>query len=529
MGEWWRSAVVYQVYPRSFQDSNGDGVGDLDGITKRLDHLSEVLGVDAVWLSPFYPSPMADFGYDVADYCDVDPLFGDLGAFDRLVAGCHQRGLRVIVDFVPNHSSDQHPWFVESRSSRSSSKRDWYVWRDGRDGGPPNNWLSVFGGSAWTHDDGTDQWYLHSFLAEQPDLNWRNPELRDAMFDAVRFWLDRGVDGLRIDVAHYVMKDPDLRDNPPSSDEAPTGFKPLGDYDSQQHLHDRAHPDVHDVYRGLRAVLDEYEPERFAVGEIHLFDPEEWASYYGDGDELHMPFNFSLLWAEWDATRFRELVDTYDRVVPPHGWPSHVLGNHDEERLASRFGPRRARAAAVLLTTLRGTPTLYYGDEIGMREVEIAPEDQQDPWGRRVPGLGRDGCRTPMQWDASPHAGFTSCRPWLPVGDDAATRNVEAQLADSGSLLALYRRLLAQRRRRAALHAGDYRALDDVPAGCFAYERFTSDEPPVRVYVNFTSEPIEVPVAEGRVLVSTGLDRLGETVVGATELGADEAIVVAAE
>ena len=392
MTDWWREAVFYQVYPRSFQDANGDGVGDLEGVRRRLPYLAETLGVDAVWLSPFYPSPMADFGYDVADYCGVDPLFGDLEDFDRLLAGCHERGLRLIVDLVPNHTSDRHPWFVESRASRHSPKRDWYVWRHPKPGGgPPNNWQAVFGGAAWEWDGATGQYYLHSFLAEQPDLNWRHPEVRAAMVGVMRFWLDRGVDGFRIDVADFVMKDPELGDDPPPGPGRPRS---------------RAHPDIHGVFRDTRLLLDEYEPPRVAIGEIHEDDLAVWASYYGSGDELHLPFNFSLLHAPWEAEEVRRRVEALEAALLAGAWPNWVLGNHDEPRLATRFGPGAARTAAMLLLTLRGTPTLYYGDELGLPQLEVPPERQQDPFGRRVPGRGRDGCRTPMPWDAGPHAGF---------------------------------------------------------------------------------------------------------------------------
>jgi glycosidase len=530
--EWWRTAVFYQIYPRSFRDANGDGVGDLEGVRSRLDYLDDVLGVDAVWLSPFYPSPMDDFGYDVADHCDVDPRFGDLSVFDALIGDVHERGMHLIVDLVPNHTSDRHPWFLASRSSRTDPKRDWYVWRDGRGPGlPPNNWPAVFGGPAWEWDEATGQWYLHSFLPSQPDLNWRNPAVREAMYGVMRFWLDRGVDGFRVDVAHFVMKDPGLRDLPLRGDLGDTGFKVLGEYDRYEHVHDKGHRDVHEVFREMRAVLDEYRPERFAVGEIHDFDLDSWAAYYGAGDELHMPFNFSLIWAPWNAERFRELVDGVEAAVPAWGWPNHVLGNHDETRLSTRFGPGATRPAAVLLCTMRGTPTLYYGDELGLAEVEIDPDRQQDPWGRRVPGLGRDGCRTPMPWDGSANGGFCppDVRPWLPLGRQARDRNVAAQLADPRSVLNLYRALLAYRRTSASLQLGDYAAIDGVPAGCFAYLRSRRGCPTVAVAVNFTGEAMLVPgLPGGSVVVSTGMDRTEERASGVVRLGPHEGVVVEA-
>jgi glycosidase len=522
--EWWRRAVVYQVYPRSFQDTDGDGVGDLDGVTLRLPYLADTLGVDAVWLSPFYRSPMADFGYDVADHCGVDPLFGDLTAFDRLLERAHDLGLRVIVDIVPNHTSDRHPWFEASRSSRDDPKRDWYVWRDGRDGGPPNNWLSVFGGPAWTFDPSSGQWYLHSFLPEQPDLDWRTPEVEAATLDVFRFWLDRGVDGFRVDVAHFIMKDPELRDNPPRTGEPPDSHKPPRPYDHWDHVHDKGHPDVHAAYRRVRAVLDSYDGDRFAVGEIHLYDPDEWASYYGEGDELHMPFNFALLPVGWDAAAVRRVVEETERVVPPWAWPNYVLGNHDETRIATRLGAAQSRAAAVLLLTLRGTPTLYYGDELGLPEADIPPARQQDPWGRSEPGLGRDGCRTPMQWDASEHAGFSSAEPWLPLTADLHVRNVAVQAGDPASHLSLYRRMLAIRRSSAALCRGSYRTIA-APDGVFAYERREGDDV-VRVAIAFTAAGGAADIGPGEVLVSTDAQRSGH--VGRTvALGSHEAVVVA--
>ncbi|HSS02045.1 MAG TPA: alpha-amylase family glycosyl hydrolase [Kofleriaceae bacterium] len=508
---WWKAGVIYQVYPRSFQDSNGDGVGDLPGIVRRLDYLAE-LGVDAVWISPFYRSPMKDFGYDVADYCDVDPVFGTLADFDALVAGAHERSIRILVDWVPNHCSDQHPWFRSSRSSRADARRDWFTWRDpGPDGAPPNNWLAVFGGPAWTLDPQTGQFYLHSFLPEQPDLNWRNPHVRGAMLETLRFWLDRGVDGFRIDVAHYLMKDPLLRDNPPADARTSQFHKNMGDYDSQVHVYDRNHPDIHDLYREIRALLDSYSTThpRASIGEIHLFDLQEWARFYGqDLDELHMPFNFSLLRVPWDAAAVRRTIDALEAALPPRAWPNWVLGNHDEPRIASRVGPDAARAAMVLLLTMRGTPTLYYGDELGMMDVPIPEGRQQDPYGKRVPGLGlgRDPERTPMQWDGSPTAGFTQTgvAPWLPLAADADRRNVAVQRADPASMLVLTQRLLAARRTHAALHRGTYRPYDEVPDGVFGFLREHQSER-LLVLVNFRSAQAEVAIPDGvtSVAIST--------------------------
>jgi len=509
---WWQSGVVYQIYPRSFKDNNGDGIGDLKGIIAKLDYLSDVLGVDALWLSPIYPSPMADFGYDVSNYVDVNPMFGTLADFDELVKEAHRRGLRVIIDFVPNHTSDQHPWFIESRSSRTNPKRDWYFWRDARpDGSLPNNWLSNFGGSSWEWDATTGQYYLHSFLKEQPDLNWRNPEVKAAMLDAVRFWLERDVDGFRIDVAHYIMKDPQLADNPPNPDPSKS-FKAMGEYETQLHVNDQGHPDVHGVMREFRALLDKYSTPlpRYSVGEIHIFDWAQWATYYGQKlDELHMPFNFSLIFARWDAQTIREIVNAIEGVLPPGAWPNYVLGNHDEHRVGSRLGKDAARTAMLLLLTLRGTPTIYYGDEIGMHDVPIPPELEQDPWGKRVQGLGvgRDPERTPMQWDTSPNAGFgaPTSTPWLPIADDYKQDNVEAELSDPHSMLNFTRALLALRRKTPALNIGSYRAVEDVPPACLAYLREGGGERWL-VLMNLTEQTATVrlpALGKGTVVVST--------------------------
>jgi glycosidase len=524
---WWQTAVIYQIYPRSFQDTTGNGVGDLPGITSRLDYLAETLGVDAIWISPFYPSPMADFGYDVADYCDVHPMFGTLDDFDELLAAAHDRGLRVIIDWVPNHTSDRHPWFVASRSSRTDPKRDWYVWRDAKpDGSPPNNWQSNFGGRAWTWDEGTGQYYLHSFLAEQPDLNWRNPEVQAAMFDTVRFWMDRGVDGIRIDVAHYIMKDPELRDNPPALERI-EGDRDRGEYDELDHVHDKGHPDVHAVFRDLRRVLDDYPGDRFSIGEINISDWNEWAAYYGENlDGLHMPYNFSLLWAPWSASVFRSQIDAMEAAIPQGAWPNLVLGNHDEVRLGTRYGPHRIRIAAMLLLTVRGTPTMYYGDEIGMPETEVPPEQGQDPWGIRVPGQSRDGCRTPMQWTADSGVGFSDAdvAPWIPYGPEPAIHNVMDQAADRSSILNLYRSLLALRRTEPALHAGIYHALD-TPDGIYAYQR-QADGVRFLVALNFTSEERSLPLTEpGSIELSTGLDRIG-SVGESLALQPDEGVII---
>ncbi len=492
---WWQDGVIYQIYPRSFMDSNGDGVGDLAGIRQRLEHLVW-LGIDAIWLSPCFPSPMADFGYDVADYCDIDPLFGTLDEFDSLIAEAHRVGIRVILDWVPNHSSDQHAWFLESRLGRDSPKRDWYVWRDGKsDGSPPNNWMSIFGGGAWTWDDTTEQFYLHTFLAQQPELNWRNPQLVAAMHDVLRFWLDRGVDGFRIDVIHAIAKDPALRDNPVIPDARPGYF-------GQRHLHDQNHPDVHPMLRSIRSVLDEYD-ERMAVGEVSLFDPQEVSRYYGDDDELHLAFNFSFLRSAWSASAFGGEIDRFEAALPAGCWPDLVLSNHDSSRHATRYddeqlGEARARVAAVLLLASRGTPFLYYGEEIGMRDVPIPADRLMDPVARNIhPKVGRDPERTPMQWDGSEAAGFSTGAPWLPIAADAGARNVEAQRENPASLLHLYRDLLRLRRSTPALQRGEYRRLD-TPEPVLAFERSTEGSRAL-IALNFGGDAVSIELGAGSV------------------------------
>ncbi|MBV8186939.1 MAG: DUF3459 domain-containing protein [Alphaproteobacteria bacterium] len=522
---WWQSAVIYQVYPRSFQDTDSDGVGDLLGIRRRLPHLVE-LGVDALWLSPVFPSPMADFGYDVADYTGIDPLFGSMADFDALVGAAHAAGLKVILDLVPNHTSDQHAWFRQSRSSRSDPKRDWYIWRDpSPDGGPPNNWLSDFGGKAWEFDAATGQYYYHAFLAAQPDLNWRNPEVRAAIYDAMRFWLRRGVDGFRVDVIWHLIKDDQFRDNP-----ANPAFRP-GDppHHAVMPLYTTDRPEVHAVIEEMRRVVDEF-PERVLIGEIYL-PLERLVAYYGrDLGGVHLPFNFALLQTAWSARVVAKLIDGYEAALPHGGWPNWVLGNHDRVRVASRVGAGQARVAAMLLLTLRGTPTVYYGDEIGMQQVPIPPERVRDPFERNVPGkkLGRDGCRTPMQWDTSPYAGFSDVEPWLPLGDDHRHNNVENQRADQTSIYQLHRRLIELRCTRPALRLGRYRPI--AASGdllLFVRER---ERERLLVALNLGDEPLEVSLTNGRLagtlLLSTAGDRVAEKVTGSLDLRGDEGAIV---
>jgi alpha-glucosidase len=522
---WWQRGLIYQIYPRSFLDSDGDGVGDLPGITAKLDYL-QWLGADAVWLSPIFPSPMADFGYDVSDYTGIHPAFGTLDDFDHLLAEAHRRDLKVILDFVPNHSSDEHPWFVESRLSRTNPKHDWYIWRDpAPGGGPPNNWLSFFGGPAWDYDEATGQYYLHLFDRSQPDLNWRNPEVQAAMLDVLRFWLDRGVDGFRVDVIWLLIKDEQLRDNPPNPD-----YRPDTDFprDSLLPTHSADQPEVFDIIATMRDLLDRYD-ERILIGEIYL-PVERLVTYYGTGGRgVHLPYNFQLILLPWDARAIAAAIDAYEAALPAGGWPNWVLGNHDQPRVASRIGPAQARVAAMLLLTLRGTPTLYYGDEIGMTNVPIPPERGHDPQGRNLgPAFSRDPERTPMQWDASPQAGFTAGTPWLPVADDYTQVNVAAQRDDPASLLSLTRRLIALRRAAPALATGSYTPLP-AEGDLIAYLR---EGPGGRylIALNLGHQPqrLPVPVASGgRIALSTHLDREGEPTGDTVALRPDEGLIVA--
>lgn len=524
--EWWQSGVIYQIYPRSFQDSNGDGVGDLPGVIQRLDYLSKTLGVDIIWLSPIYPSPMYDFGYDVADYCDIHPLFGSMSDFDRLLVEVHKRGMKLILDLVPNHTSNEHPWFIESRSSRDNPKRNWYIWRDpAPGGGVPNNWLSFFGGPAWTFDERTGQYYLHQFVTQQPELNYRNPEVVDALHKIMRFWLDKGVDGFRVDVIWLMMKDPLFRDEPPNPN-----WDGVNRFDSIQHIHTANLPEVHDLIRGMRKVLDEYD-DRMMVGEIYLPNAE-LIKYYGapDARECHLPFNSQLINTKWNAASVRKAVDDYEAALPADASPNWVLGNHDRHRLATRVGAEQARVSAMLLLTLRGTPTCYYGDEIGMENVPIPPEMVQDPPAANQPEIahiyGRDPERTPMQWDASPHAGFSSPdsqNPWLPLAANYEEVNAARQMEDPRSMLNFYRKLLELHKKSSALQVGAYRSLETNSPEVFAYERTSTDQHLI-IILNFSGQAQTLSLREAgcKVILSTSLEREGEVVSPEFKLNLNE-------
>ncbi len=476
-------------------------IGDLRGIISRLDYLVE-LGITAVWISPIYPSPMADFGYDVADYCDIDPVFGTIADFDELVVELHRRALKLILDFVPNHTSIEHEWFRASRSSRSDPKRDWYIWRDpGPSGGPPTNWLSEFGGPAWSWDVRTQQFYYHAFLADQPDLNWRNPEVQAAMFNVMRFWLARGVDGFRVDAIHMLFESEQLIDNPPN----PAWHAGKSPARRLVRVYSADQFETHAMIGQMRRVAEEFD-DRVLIGEANL-PYDRLMLYYGESlGGFQLPFNFHLLRTPWQALPIAAVVRQYEAALPVGGWPNWVLGNHDLSRLINRVGGvAQARLAAMLLLTLRGTPTLYYGDEIGMRDVEIPPESVRDPWERNVPGLGlgRDPCRTPMCWTPQAGAGFTTGVPWLPLGGEFKHINVADESKDPRSFLSLYRALLALRRAEPALSVGTYREIRVDPQ-LFVYERIEGTRR-LLIALNFSATPCPLPEPEGpaRILLST--------------------------
>jgi alpha-glucosidase len=504
---WWKTAVVYQIYPRSFRDTSGDGVGDLRGIIDGLEHL-EWLGVDAIWLSPVFRSPMVDHGYDVSDHCDIDPTFGTLADMDELIAAAHERDIKVLLDWVPNHTSDQHPWFLASRSSRDDPKRGWYVWRDGTPDRRPNDWDRSFppGEPAWSWDEATRAWFLHLFAPEQPDLNWDDPDLRSAMLDTLRFWLDRGVDGFRMDVVHLIGKGEDLPDLSPDEAKAPVAFIDV--------------PATHGRLREIRAVLDSYPGERTSVGEVFLLDPVKVADYYGDG-ELHLSFNFTPLFSRWRADSWARNIHTASKVLDAAGhWATWVLSNHDNPRHRTRYGgdERIARAAAVLLLTLRGTPFLYAGEELGLEDAVVPADRHVDPSGGR-----RDGCRAPIPWAPGPPHGWASRDPWLPWPPEPQLRNVATLRDDPTSIVHLYRGLLAARRGSPALHLGTIE-LCDAPDDVVVYERRHGDDARV-VVVSFSEAPVDVSVGPLPVELSSDPERpTGEPLAG--PLGPYEAVVL---
>jgi len=521
---WWRDAVVYQLYTRSFADSNGDGVGDLRGLIDKLDHLAW-LGIDVIWLSPVMPSPNTDWGYDVADYCDVHPELGSLSDFDELIETADRRGIRVLNDLVPNHTSDRHAWFVDARSSVDAAHRDWYVWADGRgDGEPPNNWVSSFGGPAWTLDETTGKYYLHLFLPTQPDLNWWNEGVRDAFDEIVRFWFDRGVAGFRIDVCQSIVKDAELRDNPAATELDPPQVRLYG----QRHVFSGNRPEVHDVIKNWRRIARRYKPERLLLGETYVWALDALADFYGlRNDELQLGFNIPFVFAHLDAEALHAIVDDVQRLFPRHAWPAWTGSNHDAGRFPTRWcrgDERKVRCALLMLLTLRGTPVLYYGDEIGMPNTPLELDDLRDPVGLRFyPAYhGRDPGRTPMHWNAEDGAGFTSdvVKSWLPLGGYESC-NVAAQRNDPGSVLHLTRDLIALRRSSADLRRGAYKSR--VPHnGLWVYRRGRR----TAIALNFSDEEATVRRLKGRVLISTTRQLDDQDVGGAFSLGPWEGVAV---
>ncbi len=516
----WASGAVYQIVVPSYMDSNGDGWGDLPGLISRLDYL-QWLGVSALWLSPIYPSPLLDMGYDVADYTDVNPRFGTLADIDRLLEEAHRRDIHILLDFVPNHTSHEHPWFKESKACRDNPRRDWYLWRDpAPDGGPPNNWTNQFEQSDWTLDEATGQYYMHSFMPEQPDLNWWNPEVRATMFDVLRFWLKRGVDGFRIDAMVHLYKDPLLRDNPPAEDSSPEKWPAW----NMLPAFSQDVGGLQEIVRELCGVVSEY-PERIFIGENHL-PPERLPLYYCSG--LTHPSNSQLLDLEWDAIHVRRMIDRYEGFLTADQWPNWILGSHDNQRVAGHLGLERARVAAMMQLTLRGTPIMYYGEEIGMHNADIQPDLERDQLALRMPGRGRgrDFQRTPMQWSGEANAGFTHGKPWLPVADDFEHTNVEQQRDDPRRILNLYRRLLALRKEHDALRIGRY-IPDVLDKRALVYVR-QADAERVLVVLNFTEKPIEITprAGGGRLLISSYLDREGDYVGAKLSLRANEGVAI---
>ncbi len=523
--DWWRSAVLYQVYVRSFADSDGDGVGDLKGLLARLDHLAW-LGVDAVWLSPVMPSPNADWGYDVADYRAVLPEYGTIDDLDEVIAAAAGVGIRVFLDLVPNHTSDHHQWFVESRSSPDAARRDWYVWADPKpDGSAPNNWVSSFGGPAWSLDPASGQYYLHNFLPEQPDLNWWSDGVRSAFEDICRFWWDRGVAGFRIDVCNMMVKDRGLRDNPPATEDDPFIMQMFG----QRPVYNGNRPEAHDVLRRWRTISNEYSPPRVLLGETNVDTLENLALYYGSGDdELHLGFNFPFIEAPFDPDELAGIVERVEALLPGPAWPVWTGSNHDVSRLATRWCEgdlAKVRLALLMLLTLRGTPVLYQGDEIGLTDRVFEQDELLDPVGARFWPYypGRDPERTPMPWDAGPNAGFTSpgTVPWLPMADTPV--NVAQQRSDPGSVLHLVRDVIALRRASPDLLAGDYRRLP-ADRGVWAWRRGSGTV----VALNFSAEArdLTLPPGPGAVVVSTHRGREGSSTGDVLGLQAREGVIV---
>ncbi|NRP36056.1 Oligo-1,6-glucosidase [Marinobacterium sp. xm-d-579] len=498
---WWKGGIIYQIYPRSYMDSNGDGIGDLPGITSKLDYIAS-LGVDAIWLSPFFKSPMKDFGYDVSDYCDVDPMFGTLDDFKALVARAHELGLKVMIDQVLSHTSDQHPWFTESRSNRTNPKADWYVWADPKpDGTPPNNWLSIFGGSSWQWDTQRQQYYLHNFLTSQPDLNFHNPEVFQANLDNMRFWLDLGVDGFRLDTVNLYYHSAGLENNPPHPEGMPyiNSVDASNPYVRQTHQYDLSQPENLNFLKAMRDLLNEYD-DRGMVGEIgvdHTDPLQRMAEYTAGGDKLHMAYTFDLLSSEHSADYFRQVITTF-KANAGDAWPCWAASNHDVKRSATRWGEQEdpnqfPLVSMAMLMSLRGSVCLYQGEELGLPEADVPFEALQDPYGIEFwpEYKGRDGCRTPMVWDNSEQAGFSHAKPWLPVDPRHLPLSVETQEQQNDSLLQKMRQFIQWRQQQPALIQGDIELIEET-GEAFVFTR-QSEEQSLLVAINMTSKELTVP------------------------------------
>jgi alpha-glucosidase len=498
---WYKQSVVYQIYPWSFKDTNNDGVGDLRGIIEKLDYLNDgtpqSLGIGAIWLSPIYKSPMKDYGYDISDYYDIDPRFGTMQDFDELVQECRNRNIKIIMDYVTSHTSSEHPWFTQSRSSHDNPKRDWYIWRDPKpDGSPPNNWLSVFGGSAWTLDEFTGQYYLHHFLHEQPDLNWRNPEVREEMKRILDFWMQRGVDGFRVDAISHFIEDSEFRDNPINEEYIEGKHIPYMKYVPKYSVDQ---PELREVVQLLCDTLNNHE-EKFMISETSLRGNDFFEAYRYSSTKLHAPFNFSLIHMKWRASSYRRFIDNFERLLTKDEIPTYVLGNHDQPRIASRLDKLRARTSAMLLLTLRGLPFIYYGEELGLKNVKIPDHKMKDRFvvqSLAAAGAGqtRDPSRTPMPWSSEKNAGFSYVDPWLPLARTYRKHNVEAQMKDQKSMLGLHRKLIHFRNSSQALVEGIYQSISTVSKKLYVYKRETENEK-LLIMLNFSKETIHEPLPE---------------------------------
>lgn len=494
---WWKTSVIYQIYPRSFKDSNGDGIGDLQGIIEKLDYLNDgterSLGVDALWISPIYPSSMKDFGYDISDYQDIDALFGSLDDFKTLLEAAHKRGIKIIMDLVINHTSDEHPWFVEAKQNLDNPRRDWYLWQTQK----PNNWFSYFEmHSAWWQEKQTGTYYLGTFTKNQPEVNWRNPDLKEAMYNVIKFWFDLGVDGFRMDVVNWYIKDHNLRSNPWKLALHPPQI--------QKHIYDRNQPETHAICKEMRHIADTYDGDKVLIGEIYTNDSQEAVSYHGRNDELHMAFNFNFLFQKWSAKAFYDSISAWYKALSDDNWPNFTLSNHDQPRHYYRYKKGhetlpRAKVAAAMMMTLRGTPFIYYGEEIGMTNRRIKKSQLQDPLGIKGWPIikGRDGERTPMQWNASPYAGFSSSNPWLPVHENYMNKNVTRQSEDPTSLLSFYRKIIWLRKNTTCLTSGSISFITTNPKNMLIYKRMYNEET-CMILLNFSSKTIPIPyIIEG--------------------------------